>query len=392
MAFSLGLERRSERSTAMAVVSPLLAVALTLASAAMIFFLLGQPVGQAMSVYFVEPVQDWHGVGELIVKATPLVLIATGLAVCYLSNNWNIGAEGQYVAGATLGGGVALLFQGSDSALALPAMILAAMIGGALYALIPAVLKARFNTNEILTSLMLVYTAQLMLDWLVRGPWRDPQGFNFPQTVSFDTVMPPLMPFITGPLGGLVSQDRLDTLNDSRAHIGALFAVLAVIGTTLLLGRSLKGFEIRVSGQAPRAALFAGFSPARTTLFVFALSGALAGLAGIGEVAGSMGQLQPSISPGYGFTAIIVAFLGRLNPVGILIAGLALALSYLGGESAQVALRVPIDITRVIQGLLLFYVLACDTLILYRVRLWQAEAARPVVQASRAGVASGGAA
>jgi general nucleoside transport system permease protein len=197
---------------------------------------------------------------------------------------------------------------------------------------------------------MLVYVAELFLDFLVRGPWRDPAGFNFPQTVTFDHTIPIL-------------------IEGSRVHLGAAFAVVAVVGASVLLGRSLWGFEIRVLGQAPRAGLFAGFSPARTTVFVFLLSGALAGLAGITEVAGSMGQLQPSVSPGYGFTAIIVAFLGRLNPFGILVGGLLLALSYLGGEAAQISLKVPIDINRVIQGLLLFFVLACDALVLYRPRL-----------------------
>jgi general nucleoside transport system permease protein len=350
----LELERRSERSAAMALASPLIAVALTLVSAAVIFAALGVPASKALFVYFIEPLTQAWSIQELVVKATPLVLMAVGLSLCYLSNNWNIGAEGQYVIGATCGGAVALAFQGEASSAAVVAMIVAGILGGALYALIPAVLKVRLGTSEILTSLMLVYVAELILDYLVRGPWRDPAGFNFPQTVTFDNTIPILV-------------------EGSRIHLGAAFAALAVLGATVLLGRSLKGFEIKVLGQAPRAGLFAGFSPGRMTIFVFLVSGALAGLAGICEVAGSMGQLQPSISPGYGFTAIIVAFLGRLNPIGILIAGLLLALSYLGGEGAQIALQVPLDVTRVIQGLLLFYVLACDVLILYRLRI-----ARPV--------------
>ena len=138
---------------------------------------------------------------------------------------------------------------------------------------------------------------------------------------------------------------------------------------TVLLGRTLMGFEIRVVGAAPRAARFAGFDSDRLVIVTFLISGALAGLAGIIEVAGPIGHLQPGISPGYGFTAIIVAFLGRLNPVGILIAGLFLALTFIGGEQAQIAMKVPLDLTKVFQGILLFYVLACDSLILYRIRL-----------------------
>jgi ABC-type uncharacterized transport system permease subunit len=346
----LELERRPERSQAMALASPVIAVVLTLIAAGLIFAALGKNPAEALAVYFIEPLTQAWSLQELVVKASPLVLIAIGLSFCFISNNWNIGAEGQYVVGAVAGGAVALALQGTETNLAVPLIVLAGLAGGALYAFVPAMLKVVFRTNEILTSLMLVYVAELVLDFLVRGPWRDPAGFNFPQTVTFDHTIPIL-------------------IEGSRVHLGAAFALVAVLGASVLLGRSLWGFEIRVLGQAPRAGLFAGFSPARTTIFVFLLSGALAGLAGITEVAGSMGQLQPSVSPGYGFTAIIVAFLGRLNPFGILVGGLLLALSYLGGEAAQISLKVPIDINRVIQGLLLFFVLACDALVLYRPRL-----------------------
>jgi simple sugar transport system permease protein len=212
------------------------------------------------------------------------------------------------------------------------------------------VLKVRLGTNEILTSLMLVYIAELTLDYLVRGPWRDPRALNFPQSVTFDIGIPIIV-------------------EGSRIHVGAVLALVIAIAGFFLLRGTLKGFEVRVLGQAPRAAAFAGFSPARTTLLVFALSGGLAGLAGALEVVGTMNQLRPTISPGYGFAAIIVAFLGRLNPIGVIFAGLLLALSYLGGENAQIMMKIPLNATRVLQGLLLFFVLACDLLILYRVRI-----------------------
>lgn len=344
------LEKRAEPSLAMTFLSPLVAIALTLASSAAIFAALGKDPLPAMHAYFVAPLVDPWSLQELVVKATPLVLIATGLSFCYLSNNWNIGAEGQYVMGGVFGGGAALAFHQAGSVLGLPAVIAMGALGGALLASIPALLRIRFSTNEILTSLMLVYVAELLLDWLVRGPWRDPRAMNFPQTVAFDVAVPILV-------------------EGSRIHLGAALAVLACCAAAFLLGRTMKGFEIRVIGQAPRAAAFAGFSPARTTLLVFALSGALAGIAGALEVVGTMGQLRPSISPGYGFAAIIVAFLGRLHPFGILCAGLLLALSYLGGENAQIMMKIPLDATRVIQGLLLFFVLACDLLVLHRPRL-----------------------
>ena len=231
-------------------------------------------------------------------------------------------------------------------------MLLLGAAAGALYALLPALGKVRFGASEILTSLMLVYVADLLLDYLVRGPWRDPHGYNFPTTAEFD-------PVATVPT----------LIEGSRLHIGALIALLVVAIAWTVLGRTIKGFEIRVVGAAPKAARFAGFNADKLVLLTFAISGALAGLAGIIEVAGPVGHLQPGFSPGYGFTAIIVAFLGRLNPVGILIAGLFLALTFIGGEQAQISLKVPLDLTKVFQGILLFFVLACDSLILYRIRL-----------------------
>jgi simple sugar transport system permease protein len=280
-------------------------------------------------------------------------MIAIGLSFCYLANAWNIGAEGQFLIGAVAGSWLAVKTQGTDAGpWVLPAMLLLGAIGGALYALIPAICKVRFGASEILTSLMLVYVADLFLDYLVRGPWRDPKGFNFPTTAEFD-------PVATVPV----------LIEGGRLHLGGIIALVVVAAGAVLLGKTIKGFEIRVVGAAPRAARFGGFSSNRLILLTFAISGALAGMAGIIEVAGPVGHLQPGISPGYGFTAIIVAFLGRLNPVGILIAGLFLALTFIGGEQAQIAMKIPLDVTKVFQGILLFFVLACDSLILYRFKL-----------------------
>lgn len=353
------LTRRDDASPWMRLASPLLAVALTLLSGAAMFLAMGLDPLKALGVYFISPIADGWALQELAVKATPLVLIAVGLSLCYLSNNWNIGAEGQFVIGAILGGWVAIATHGAaNGPWVFPAMMLAGMLGGAAFALIPAILKTRLSVNEILTSLMLVYVAELLLDWLVRGPWRDPDGFNFPQSVMFEP-----------------EAQAVRLMADGRVNIGSAIAILVVIAAAILMARTLKGFEIRLVGEAPRAARFAGFSSQRLTWTVFAISGALAGLAGIIEVAGTMGQLQPTISPGYGFTAIIVAFLGRLNPVGCLIAGIFLAITFIGGENAQISLRLPLDVTRVFQGMLLFYVLACDTFLVYRVRLVRGDGA-----------------
>ena len=348
----LVLERRAERSTAAAIASPLIAIALTLATMAILFAALGKNPITALSVYFVEPLTDSYSLVELAVKATPLVMIAVGLSLCYLANVWNIGAEGQFLVGAVCGSWLAVRTQGADAgAWVLPVMLMLGAIGGALYALVPAIAKVRFGASEILTSLMLVYVADLVLDYLVRGPWRDPNGFNFPTTAEFD-------PVATVPI----------LIDETRLHLGALIALMVVAVASVLLGRTVKGFEIKVVGAAPRAARFAGFSADKLVILTFLISGALAGLAGIIEVAGPVGHLQPNFSPGYGFTAIIVAFLGRLNPIGILIAGLFLALTFIGGEQAQISIKVPLDLTKVFQGILLFYVLACDSLILYRIR------------------------
>lgn len=346
------LERRPRMSGFFAIVSPLVALLLTVIFGGIMFALLGKDPVDALYSFFIEPLLEVWSLHELAIKAAPLILIGVGLSVAYRSNNWNIGAEGQFTIGAITGSILPVVFYEWHSPLLLPLMLIMGMVGGALYAAIPALLKARFNTNEILTSLMLVYIAQLFLDWLVRGAWRDPAGYNFPQSRSFLTegVLP-------------------EMLSSGRAHYGFAFAILAAVGVWFMMRYMLKGFQVVVLGQSERAGRFAGFSSRGMIWFSMLFSGALAGLAGISEVSGSIGHLQPSISPGYGFTAIIVAFLGRLNPLGIIASGLVLALTYLGGEGAQLSIGVSDKVTRVFQGLLLFFVLSCDTLILYRVRL-----------------------
>jgi general nucleoside transport system permease protein len=358
----LVLEKRAERSSMIALVSPLIAIGMTIVTMVVLFAILGKNPLLALWVYFIDPLTDGYSLQEIAVKATPLVMIAVGLSLCYLANVWNIGAEGQFLIGAVAGSWLAVKTQGTDAGpWVLPAMLVLGAAAGALYAMIPAVCRVSFGASEILTSLMLVYVADLFLDYLVRGPWRDPAGFNFPTTAEFD-------PVATVPV----------LIEGGRLHLGAIITLLVVAAVAILLGRTIKGFEIRVVGAAPRAARFGGFNSSQLILLTFAISGALAGLAGIIEVAGPVGHLQPGFSPGYGFTAIIVAFLGRLNPVGILIAGLFLALTFIGGEQAQIAMKIPLDVTKVFQGILLFYVLACDSLILYRIRLVSTSRQVPV--------------
>jgi len=363
------LIRRPNPSPLFSALSPLLALAIMILVGAVMFMLLApEPAGRellmsdrvqfalrALYTYFVEPLTETWSLHELLIKAAPLILIAIGLSVCFLSNNWNIGAEGQFIIGAVAGSILPVVFPDFQGPLVLPLMLVMGVLGGMAYAAIPALLKARFNTSEILSSLMLVYVAQLFLDWIVRGPWRNPEGFNFPESRSFhaDAILPEIVSA------------------SGRAHYGFVFALVVAMALWFMLNKTLKGFEIRVLGQSPRAGRFAGFSYTGTVFTTFLIAGGLAGLAGISEVSGAIGQLRPSISPGYGFTAIIVAFLGRLNPLGIVAAGLVLALSYLGGEAVQMLPGGGISnkVASIFQGILLFSVLACDTLIHYRVRI-----------------------
>ncbi len=352
----LRLERRTHPSQLMLWLSPLLALTLTMAGGAVLFASLGIDPAQGLSLFLFEPFRDLYALGELSVKAAPLLLCAVGLALCFRANVWNIGAEGQLIAGAIVGGGVALL-AGPDSSRAYVALVLlAGMAGGAAWAALTAWLRDRFQANEILVSLMLTYVIQLLLSYLAFGPWRDPMGFNFPQSKMFEQAA------------------TLPTLfAGSRAHVGLLLACVAAIGAWLFLARSYAGFRLRVGGTAPLAARYAGYS-SRQALWVSMLAcGALAGLAGIVEVAGPIQRLTITVSPGYGFAAIIVAFLGRLHPLGIVIASVLMSAFYIGGELAQSRLGLPSSMVGMFQGLMLALLLLVDTLVTYRLR-WRASA------------------
>ena len=346
MAFRI--EPRGEAGPLLLWTTPVLAVLLTVVSGFFIFLSMGKNPFETLYHFFISPIDDLYGLSELALKAAPLILIGIGLSLGFRANVWNIGAEGQLTMGAIAGGGVALWFWEQDGSYILPLMMLAGIAGGMVYAAIPAFLKTRFGVNEILTSLMLTYIATLFLSILVYGPWKDPEGFNFPQTRMFSDSA--LLPVI---------------LSGTRLHAGFAVAIAVALAAWLLVSRTTVGFGIRTVGAAPQAAAFAGFDRNRTTWFCLLASGGLAGLAGLFEVAGPIGQLVPVLTPGYGFTAIIVAFLGRLHPVGIVLAGLLMALSYIGGENAQVEVGLPQAVTGVFQGLLLFFILATDFLTRY---------------------------
>jgi simple sugar transport system permease protein len=348
----LKLEPRARPARIMEWASPLLAAVLSVIGITVLFGVLGRDPVIALDTMFVAPLQTVDGLVDIALKAAPLLLCALGIAIGCRAQVWNIGAEGQFTLGAIAGSGVALVFGGQGHWWIQPAMLLAGVAGGAVWAGIPALLRTRFNAHEILTTLMLSYVAIQLLQFLVHGPWKDPQGYSFPQTRTFeaDAVLPMVF-------------------EGTRLHLGTLFALIAVPLAALLLGSTLMGFRIRTVGAAPAAAQYAGFSSKGVVWFCLLLSGGLSGLAGICEIAGNGAQLTPIISPGYGFAAIIVAFLGRLNPFGILFTSLLMALLYIGGEGLQVTLQLPLAVTGTVQGMLLFFLLAADVLINYRVRL-----------------------
>jgi ABC-type uncharacterized transport system permease subunit len=356
----LKLEPRSEQSRAWSVGSPLLALVITVVIGVLLFLALGKDPVRGLLVFFWEPIRTPYALGELMVKATPLLIIALGLAVCFRSNVWNIGAEGQFVIGAVVAGGVALLADKDSSRWIVLAILLAGIAGGMAWAAITAVLRDRFNANEILVSLMLVYVADQVLSYMVFGPWKDPAGYNFPQSKTFEAVtqIPRLMA-------------------GSRMSIGLVIALGGVAALWIFLFRTRAGFAQQVGGLAPAAARYAGFSSRKALWTALMISGGAAGLAGALEVAGPIGQLNPYVPAGYGFAAIIVAFVGRLHPVGMVFSAILMSMFYIGGELAQSRLGLPKSLTGVFQGLLLFTLLACDTLIVYRLR-WRRPVATKV--------------
>jgi simple sugar transport system permease protein len=359
----LKLEARPEQSRLMSIGSPVLALAITVVIGTILFMLLGKDPVRGLYIFFVEPLKSVYALTELAVKSVPLMLIALGLAVCFRSNVWNIGAEGQYILGAIFASGVAMTADKSTGGWIVILVLVAAVVGGMLWAALVALLRDRFNANEILVSLMLVYVAEQLLSYMVYGPWKDPAGYNFPQTITFlkSTQMPKLF---TG----------------FRVNAGVIVALLAVGAFWVLLFRTYAGFQLQVGGLAPAAARYAGFSSRKALWTALLLSGGMAGLAGGLEIAGPLGQLTPYVPAGYGFAAIIVAYVGRLHPVGIVFSSILMSMFYIGGELAQSRLGLPKSLTGVFQGLLLFALLACDTLIFYRIR-WQAArapAAKPV--------------
>lgn len=345
------LEKRPEPSRLMLYVTPVAAVLLTMIIGAIIFSLIGYDGIGAVREIFLTPLTNAYKWQDLGVKAAPLIIIGVGLSVAYRANVWNIGAEGQYIIGGLAGTWVALATYGMTGPWILPLMILAGVVGGMLYAAIPALLRTRLNVNEILTSLMLTYASVQLIYYLIRAPWKDPMGMGFPQTRLFSEAarLPTIIP------GTIV-------------HLGVPIAILVALVAWFIMTRSVLGYQMRAVGAAPHAARYGGFSENKTIWLAMLVSGALAGLAGVLEVAGPFQRMVPGFPTNYGFTAIIVAFLGRLNPLGVILAGIVMAITFVGGEVAQTTIGLPNAATGIFQAMVLFFLLAGDILVRYRLK------------------------
>jgi len=357
------LEKRPQPSRAWSMATPLVAVLATMIAGGLLFAILGKNPVEAIRTIFWEPLFGefaFYYRPQLLIKGAPLVLIAIGLSLGFRAGIWNIGAEGQYIMGALFGAGMGLAFYPHEAWYIFPLMVISGAFGGWLWAMIPALLKVRFGTNEILVSLMLVYVAEQFLASMSLGLLKNPEGFGFPGSRNLQQYE---------------SAHNADLIAGSGMHWGVVAALIAVIFAYVLLNRHMLGYQIRLTGEAPRAARFAGVKPARLILFCLGASGMLAGLAGMFEVSGPSGQVSIDFNVGYGFTAIIVAFLGRLHPVGILLAGGLMALTYIGGDIAQSNMGLPSAAIQVFQGMLLFFLLAFDLLTNFRLRLGKLEVA-----------------
>ncbi len=356
MALPFAVEPRTERAPFGAAIAPVTAIVVTILASVVLLSAMNISPLRALYFLYIAPFTSLFNLSELVLKMAPLLLIAQGLAIGFRAKIWNIGAEGQLILGAIGGSLLPIYFNDSTNALMLPAMVAMGALFGMAWAGIAALLRARFNANEILVTLMLNSIALQLLYYLVAGPLRDPFGFNFPQSALFPGVaMLPI--FVPG----------------TRANASILVALAVTIIAWLFMERSFAGYKLQVGGTAPNAAHYAGFSEKRAIWFSLLIGGCAAGMAGVFEVAGPLGQLQRVVSPGYGFAAIIVAFLGGLNAFGILAAAFFMAVVYVGGDIAQTSADVPYAVNTVLQGVLLVTYIAARVFADYKVRWIGAE-------------------
>jgi simple sugar transport system permease protein len=358
----LKLEKRPEPSRLMVVVTPIASVLLTMLIGVVVFDALGINGQRAVIDIFLTPLLASYKWQDVAIKAAPLIIIALGLSIGNRANVWNIGAEGQYIIGALCAAGIGIAAGTAGGPIIILTMLLAGMAGGTAWATVPAALKTRFGVNEILSSLMLTYVAMQVLGYLVGGPWKDPNGRNFPATAPLtpDQALPILIPGTT-------------------VHLGIAVALVLPFLFWLVMSRSVFGYQVRVVGSAPNAARHGGFDSDQTVWLSMLIGGGMAGLAGALEVAGALKTINLGFASGYGFTAIIVAFLGRLHPIGVLIAGIVLAITYVGGQVAQTTVKIPNSTAGIFQAMMLFFILASDVLVRNRIRIVRPAKAAPTM-------------
>ncbi len=356
MKYRMILERPYQVPLSLEILCPLLSILLALGISAVLLLVLGVSPVKAFFAMAKGAFGSWWGLSEVTVKTIPLAICGIAVALSFRMKIWNIGAEGQIYLGALATAAVVRYAYVESFPVMIVLMLAAAAAAGAFWGGIAGYLRARWNVNEIITTLMLNYVAIHLSDYFVYGPWRDPAGLGFPMTAPF----PPAA--------------RLPVLGDTRVHVGILIALVLVLLYRVVLRWTRWGFEIRVIGENPKAADYAGIPFLRNAVLVMAVSGALAAIAGMGEIAGLQGRLQTGLSPGYGYTAIIVAWLARLNPWGIFAVSFFMGGLFVGGESLQVVMRLPLSSVQVIQGLILFFVLASEFFRVYRIRAIPVEA------------------
>ena len=341
-------EKRLAPSPTMTVAVPVVSVVLALMFCAVFLALTGRHPLELYGAMLEGALGSAYGLSETAVKAIPLALCGLGISLAFRMQLWNIGAEGQFYLGAFAATWVPLTFPELPAVIMLPAMVALGLVAGALWALVPAFLRIKWKVNEIITTLMLNYVGILWVNYFVYGPWKDPRGFNFPLTAEFPAAA------------------MLPTLGSSRIHFGVFF-VLVLVGLFIIIFRNSRwGYEIKVIGASERAACYAGMDIKRNMYLVMLLSGAICGLAGMAEVSGIVGRLQPNLSPGYGYTAIIVAWLARLNPIAIVLVAGLFGVLQVGGYIVQ-TFGVPASVAAMIQGAILFFVIGGEIFTSYRV-------------------------
>lgn len=362
MPFTLKFEKRLNVSRKALFLVPVVSLLLALLVGSFILSLAGASPIETYRAMFSGAFGSTYNISETLVKATPLILTGLSVAIAFRMLFWNIGAEGQLVMGGIATAAVALFLVERATFLPqslwfwLPIMMLAAIIAGAIWGLIPALLKAFLNVNEIITTLMFNYIAILLYQYLFTSAWKDPAGFGFPGSAEIAQFLH--LPRLSG-----------------RLHLGFIIAVLAAALIWVLMDKTRLGYEIRLIGENRNAARYAGVNIIRNIIIVMILSGGLAGLAGLSEITGISFRLQHGLAVGYGFTGIIVAWLARLNPWGVLVVGTLLAALLVGGDQIQISMGLPASVALVLQGLILLFVLGGDVFTRYRLRVIRHAAA-----------------